>query len=138
VCPDAEGVSNDDRWETQSPFYIHISARADRYIAAHGGRFEGRPRFSSPRQVPCEVALSVALTAMVAWDERWRGDTGTAGVTTDGATARPYLGRFYCTGQTYSTAQYTAGGTYETCTHTGTHVGTIVVEFIISGVIQSQ
>lgn len=120
------GETTDGRFETNAPFFIHISSRADSYIAAHAGIVEGRPRFSNPRQVPCEVAFSVATKAMVAW-EYWPRDTGSVGVAVSGITARPYLGRFYCTGLSYESS----GRTYETCAHTGTRVGTIAVQFVI-------
>jgi hypothetical protein len=68
---------------------------------------------------------------MMAW-EHWSGDTGNVGVRTADALRRPYLGRFYCTGQTYDTELYMNGRTYEACTHTGAHVGTILVKFVIS------
>lgn len=121
------GETADGRFETNAPFYIHISSRADSYIAAHAGIVEGRPRFSSPKQVPCEVAFSVATKAMVAW-EYWPRDTGSVRVAVSGITARPYLGRFYCTGLSYASS----GRTYETCSHAGTHVGTIMVQFVIA------
>ena len=48
----------------------------------------------------------------------------------------PSLGRFYCTGQTYDDtgtpiSDPANGTTYESCTHTGVHVGTIAVKFEI-------
>jgi hypothetical protein len=71
----------------------------------------------------------VAEDAMQGW-ESWPGDTGNVGVRTGGAlpSLRLYLGRFYCTGQSYESSDRT----YETCSHTGVHVGTIVVEFVIA------
>jgi len=131
VCKYSFGTTTDGRWTTVPPYYIHITARADSYIAAHAGMVEGRPVFNKPsHQVPCSVAESVSHKAIRAW-EGWARDTGNVGVTDFDDRYRPYLGRFYCTGQTYPTAQSANGRTYETCTHTGVHVGTIVVKFVI-------
>jgi hypothetical protein len=127
VCKSSFSTTDDGAFTTAAPYYIHITTRADSYIAAHAGLFEGRPVFNNPiRQVPCAVAESVAGKGMMAW-ENWAGDTGNVAVSTLDAPGRPYLGRFYCTGQSYESS----GRTYETCTHSGTHVGTIAVQFVI-------
>jgi hypothetical protein len=128
VCSHGAGsITADDNYETTAPFYIHIGQGADGFIAAHGGTFEGGPRFGNPGQVPCSVAESVAIESMTAW-ESWSGDTGVVRVSVLGATGLPYLGRFYCAGQSYEPS----GNTYEACVHRGVHVGTIAVEFVIA------
>ena len=43
VCKYSFGTTTDGRWTTVPPYYIHITARADSYIAAHAGMVEGRP-----------------------------------------------------------------------------------------------
>ena len=127
VCKNEGGLTNDERWATKAPFYIRIGSRADSYIAAQAGSFGG---YRLPSwQVPCVVANSVARTAMTAW-QYWPRDTGNVRVTSIDALGRPYLGRFYCSGQSYKAS----GRTYETCSHTGVHVGTIVVQFVIVAV----
>lgn len=127
--PHAGSLTTDEQYQTTGPFYIHIARGADRYLASHGGTFEGAPRFRHPREVPCSVAESVATTAMTAW-EHWSTNTGVVRVSVAGATGLPHLGRFYCTGQSYQSSQFNSR-TYETCTHKGTHVGTIAVQFVI-------
>ena len=80
VCKYSFGTTTDGRWTTVPPYYIHITARADSYIAAHAGMVEGRPVFNKPsQQVPCSVAESVSHKAIRAWEgwgarhgQRWR------------------------------------------------------------------
>ena len=79
-----------------------------------------------PRFVPCSVAEGVAFAGLRAWENR-SGKDGWVGVTLAVATGRPYLGRFYCTGESRQ-----SGGAVETCTHRANrHAGRIVMRFTI-------
>ena len=124
-CAHAGAISPDFKYESSPPWLISISHRATVNIARRAGYFEGSPA-TLPRYVPCKVAQSVAVRAIDEW-ENWSGNSGWISVGALGATKKPYLGRFYCTGQaTHS------GGAIETCTHRADqHAAQIVVRFTI-------
>jgi hypothetical protein len=124
-CRGSGGVTDDRQWETSAPFLISISRHTATAIARRAGYFEAHP-VTEPRFVPCAVAESVAFDGMQAWDNRAGGD-GWVGVSLGVATGRPYLGRFYCTGEPTN-----SGGAVETCNHRANmHAGRIVVRFRI-------
>lgn len=124
-CHRAEGVTEDGRWQVSVPLLISISRHTSSSIARRAGYFEDRP-VTRPRFVPCSVAASVAFAALQAWEDR-NGTNGWVGVSLAVATGRPYLGRFYCRGESTD-----SDSRVETCTHrTHVHTGRIVVRFTI-------
>lgn len=124
-CHGAGALTNDGQWKTSAPFLISISRHTAANIARRAGYFEGRP-VTRTRFVPCSVAESVAFAGLRAWENRG-GSNGWVGASLAVATGRPYLGRFYCTGESTS-----FGGAVETCKHRRDgHAGRIVVRFTI-------
>jgi hypothetical protein len=123
VCsPLFEAVTPDQQWTASGPYYIRISTSAVNLLTRAGG---GTPR----HLIACDVASTVTSEALALWGH-WSGPHGQR--TNDGQINFVVildfrLRRLSCTGQTTDSN----GRTYETCTHTGGRVGTLVVQFVI-------
>jgi hypothetical protein len=94
-------------------------------IARRAGAYEERG-VTSGQYTPCSVAASVAITDIRSGMELPVHD-GWLSVTLLVVTGKPYLGRFYCEGETTP-----LGTPAETCAHSSDRrLGSIVVRFTI-------
>jgi hypothetical protein len=125
--PQSGGLTTDEQWVTNGPWYVAMGYETARGIARQVGPYELQPPYShpAPGDVPCDIASSVALAAADA-RTHWHSDRGpvTAGWT--GYSVGPAY-RFDCNG----THRRDRGAT-ETCTHeSDRHAGEITVRFTI-------
>lgn len=116
---------SNQHYEVIGPFGVAMTHATAVSIARRVGPGEFGTH-ETAAQVPCAVAVDIAMDAANAW-LHWGSNHGTVGVHWYGYATGPYLGVFRCTG-----VRLTTGRVRETCHHAADRrAGAITGQFVI-------